>query len=776
MKKLRQLFTMMALGGGMTVIAQPVTLQLRQTEYDIKDMHMIDGTYGFAVGETHWDRDVKAYKGTILRTNDGGHTWDPREIPATEDLWGVHFTDADHGWACGDGGLLLYTEDGGTSWSKMDVGTALDLRSVCFSDASSGWVVGNEEIHELFDEPDAWKSTVWHTSDGGSTWTQQDLPADAGLIQRLYFLSSMEGWALGVKNEQVEPFVQTRCAAYYTGDGGETWIEKYSPDLQFVFTDMDFTDQNHGCLVGFASKSSENGGSIFMTSDGGENWQRKGEDKVLWQVDFIDSLRGYAIGADYAAAWGPPVLRTMDGGASWQKIRMEEHNSQGIYGLAVFEDRVLGLGDKGYLVRSIDPWGDYGEWNGEQLFTQMLIDTLYQFEDVFFINPSKGWVVGQKSTGPQDWAQVIMHTEDGGKHWQEQYSFSSDGAWSHTLRLNAVQFVNENRVLFTDDGGTTWSQQGEGVTEGQLVDLYFIDDRTGWVLTDASSYPDGSAQLLKTTDAGDNWEMVNTGQEALITVGFAIRTGALCFPDGNTGWVLGSRQDLLKTEDGGATWMQMPGPERWINTYDIEFADDLHGIICGEDSVLHTNDGGVTWMSQAVTDRTLAALQFLDSVHGWMVGEYGLIYRTADAGSTWEQVEHDATQAALKSVFFPAPETGWAVGRAGTIAQINPLIISAPIWPASASISFQLYQNQPNPFSDRTVVRFLITEPGNVLLTIYDLQGREVRNLAEGFRGRGMYSITWDRKDAGGLPVRPGIYFYKLVTREGSQSRSMMVY
>jgi photosystem II stability/assembly factor-like uncharacterized protein len=792
MKKTRYLFGLIPLAVSMALTAQPVTLQFRQTEYDIKNLQMIDSVYGFAVGEIHWDRDAMEYKSTILRTSSGGHTWLPQQTPATEDLWGVHFIDPDHGWVCGENGLLLYTVDGGSSWNRVDAGLNMDLKTVFFSDASTGWVAGNEVIHELFGEPDAWKSTVWHTPDGGSSWVKQVLPADAGLIHRLYFRNNMEGWALGVKNEQVEPFVETRCAAYHTEDAGETWIEKYSPDLPFIFTDMDFTDQDHGCLIGFATSSAENGGSIFMTSDGGENWQRTGEANVLWDVDFIDSLRGYAVGADYAAAWGPPVFRTMDGGLNWQKIRMEEHNSQGIYGLAVSEDQVIGLGDDGYMIRSVDPWGDYGEWNGEHLFNQILIDTLFQFEDVFFITPSKGWVVGQRSTGPQDWAQVIMHTDDGGKHWQEQYSFASDGLWSHTLRLNAVQFVNENRgwavgyvedvglsqtsgILFTDDGGTTWSQQGEGITEGQLVDLYFIDDMTGWVLTDAASYPDGSAQLLKTTDAGDTWEMVNTGQDALITVGFAIRTGSLFFPDENTGWILGCRQNLLKTEDGGETWAKIPGPQRWINTFDIEFADNLHGTICGEDSVLFTTDGGMTWMNQTVTDRTLTALQFLDSVHGWMVGEYGLVYLTDDGGFTWKQVEHDATQAALKSVFFPAPETGWAVGRAGTIAQINPLIISAPAWPENAFHSFQLYHNQPNPLSDRTVIQFRIQEPANILLAVYDLQGRKVKVLAAGYRDQGRHHVIWDRTDDHGSFVSPGAYFYRLVTDEGSASRSMIV-
>ena len=193
MKKIRHLFGLIPLAVSMALTAQPVTLQCRQTEYDIKDLQMIDTAYGFAVGEVHWDRDVKVYKSTILRTTDGGYTWFPQQTPAKEDLWAVHFINPDHGWVCGKNGLMLYTGDGGTSWARLDVGTNLDLKSVFFTDASTGWVAGNEVIHELFDEPDAWRGSVWKTTNGGASWTQQNLPADAGLTQRLYFRNSMEG-------------------------------------------------------------------------------------------------------------------------------------------------------------------------------------------------------------------------------------------------------------------------------------------------------------------------------------------------------------------------------------------------------------------------------------------------------------------------------------------------------------------------------------------------------------------------------------------------------
>jgi len=793
MNRLRLMFNLLAISSSITLYAQKVTLQFKQTEYDIKGLHMIDSDLGIAVGESHWDQSLKAYRSTILKTMDGGLTWNRQSVSGSEDLRDVNFPDPDHGWAAGNTGLLLYSDNGGSSWIKKNIGTVLNFKSICFSDSSNGWVVANEEIHYLFEEPDAWKGRVWHTSNGGASWVEQNLPADAGIIHRLYFINNMEGWALGVKNENIDAFVDTRCAAYHTSDGGETWTEKYSPDLDLVFTDIDFPDEDHGFMVGFKSSSGETNGLMFRTSDGGDNWQRSTEENdVLWELEFVDSLRGYTVGADYYSAWGPPVYRTMDGGVSWDKIMMKEHDNQGLYGLSVFENKVMGLGDDGYLIQSLDPWGELPLAHEEQLFTNELIDTLYNFEDVFFITPFKGWAVGQKRVSPYAWGQVIMHTDDGGASWTEQYSMQIDPVWAFAFRLNAVQFISENTgwavgkvhdfgdsissgVLFTNDGGKSWSQQALGVSEGQIVDLFFLDDQIGWALTDRNSYPEDYIRLLKTTDGGMNWEMVSTGQEGSVTIGFAIKTGSLLFQDEQTGWILGAQCDLLKTEDGGVTWTRKLLPEDWTNTFDIGFSSDLKGTVCGEANFM-TTDGGETWGEGLVEDNTLSDLCFIDSTFGWMVGEWGNIYHTSDGGSSWEKIDQEATAAALKSVSFPDNTSGWAAGRGGIIVHIDPSGLSSAYRPSVTDPSIQLLQNHPNPFSIQTEIRYRMTEPGTASLTVFDMNGRKTTTLVEGFRAKGMYSIVWERKDDQNQTVGPGVYIYRLITKEGSTSKSMVVY
>ena len=771
-----------------TISAQTITKQFQETKYNFKDFCMADATTGYGVGGTHWDQSIKKFKSTIIKTSNAGEDWIVQNCDIDDNLWSVHFINANKGWAVGDSGSIVFTENGGDNWGQQEVNTSLNFKSVHFSDELNGWAVANEPIHfdPFNNNPNAWQGKVWHTSDGGAIWTEQTLPSDIGIIHCVYFQNNLSGWAVGVKNHSIDVFVDTYCAAYFTEDGGHTWVEKFSPELKLVFTDISFVDDKHGWLVGFASSSAEDGGTIFRTVDGGENWQRITENHLLWQVEFVDSLKGYAVGTDYIAAWGPPVMRTLDGGQTWEKVHMEKNDLQGLYGLSVNNDRVVAIGDKGYVATSTDPWGEYGWPHGENLFTQKQINSLYEFEDVFFINELKGWVVGQKNAQSGKYGHVILHSEDGGLTWQEQYSFAAEYN-SPGFRLNAIQFVNETTgwavgtgdwaadpeisgILFTDDGGATWTQQAQGVAVGQIVDLFFFDDQKGWALTDANSYPDGSVQLLKTVNGGTSWELINTGQTGLITIGYAIRAGKICFQDSTTGWVLGIRNTLLKTVNGGDNWSSVTLPNEYTNTHSMAFCDQQTGYISGELNFL-TQDGGASWSEDHLIDRTFTDLCFTDPLQGWMVGEWCNIYQTKDKGSTWERVEHSATTAAMKSVTFINEKSGWATGRAGTIIKIdnsNPAEIKVASV-KNAPQSYELYQNHPNPFNPSTTIKYYIPETMSVKLSVYDLLGREIEVLVNEIKTAGTQQVKFNATQLGS-----GLYIYRLQTGNYSAVKKMM--
>lgn len=85
-----------------------------------------------------------------------------------------------------------------------------------------------------------------------------------------------------------------------------------------------------------------------------------------------------------------------------------------------------------------------------------------------------------------------------------------------------------------------------------------------------------------------------------------------------------------------------------------------------------------------------------------------------------------------------------------------------------------LAQNQPNPFGAETRIRFDLPSAGPVSLRVMDVAGRTVRTLVSGPREAGAHSTAWDGRDGAGAPVVAGVYFYRLQTVQGSETRRMV--
>ena len=70
-----------------------------------------------------------------------------------------------------------------------------------------------------------------------------------------------------------------------------------------------------------------------------------------------------------------------------------------------------------------------------------------------------------------------------------------------------------------------------------------------------------------------------------------------------------------------------------------------------------------------------------------------------------------------------------------------------------------LMQNYPNPFSASTIISYKLTGSFETNVKIYDLTGREIVTIANGFQPAGIYQLIWNGKDSKGLSVPSGIYF-----------------
>ncbi len=103
------------------------------------------------------------------------------------------------------------------------------------------------------------------------------------------------------------------------------------------------------------------------------------------------------------------------------------------------------------------------------------------------------------------------------------------------------------------------------------------------------------------------------------------------------------------------------------------------------------------------------------------------------------------------------------------------LVSSSPPTPVVAD-RFELMQNIPNPFNPTTVIPFNVPRGGaQVSLTIYDVSGRRVVELVNGFVAEGRHDMVWTGVDSRGASVASGIYFYRLRSGDAVVTRKMVL-
>ncbi len=114
-------------------------------------------------------------------------------------------------------------------------------------------------------------------------------------------------------------------------------------------------------------------------------------------------------------------------------------------------------------------------------------------------------------------------------------------------------------------------------------------------------------------------------------------------------------------------------------------------------------------------------------------------------------------------VAMPASGTG---GCGGTI-----VTATNDIFPGGNGLGFSqkpvLMKNYPNPFSTQTTFEFLVHQPTNIMVRVFDAQGKYVATAYSGFQQEGEFKYTWNTGD-----LRPGLYFANLYDGNGNLLQS----
>jgi photosystem II stability/assembly factor-like uncharacterized protein len=255
--------------------------------------------------------------------------------------------------------------------------------------------------------------------------------------------------------------------------------------------------------------------------------------------------------------------------------------------------------------------------------------------------------------------------------------------------LMDIQFIGDHgwavgamgTIKRSEDGGGTW-QTVNLASDADLYRVDFVDALHGWAVggrlriaeSNAAMRHDkrgGYAYIYATRDGGKSWQC-QYGERGRLLLG-------LDFIDKNTGYACGERGILLKTEDGGAHWRELPttGTMHWL--YGMTFRDARTGFAVGlRETVIKTSDGGLTWKKLvAPADRQFYGFRPIyrditfNGDTGCIVGQNGTVLISQDGGDSWQPTATFFQPKIrelldLRRVEFVTPREGYAVGEMGT--------------------------------------------------------------------------------------------------------------
>ncbi len=499
---------------------------------------------------------VATTDGAVLRSTDGGRTWQRSGLAGYKGAVTCDFVDASHGWAAGDNGRVWQTVDGGSSWTSEVSGLPSrdSVIQVAFYDRQHGWLLALDNYYG--------GSLALATDDGGAHW-RRCANVNSGAIG-IAATGPQSAWLVANDYSSMGPGLGSGAVLQHTSDGGRRWD---SSSINAPASPLAIASRGNAvCAVGSGIVVSADSGATWRVASSGQDYSFTGASVVsptdLWAVDMNGALLHSTDGTRWAEQDTPVRWASMFAGVC-------------------FPDAA-----NGWVVGSVDQNGDGGvilhTANGGATWAPQLSNLSGPLSGVDFVDDSNGWAVSDEpfpiGIGA---ATCIERTTDGGLTWVPLYV--ANGA-----ALNVVQFrdastgwtggsyqpaPNEDvaAVFATANGGLTWTRQSLPVGTPPLTGLQFLNADIGWAV--GTSF---------------DW---NTGAE--------------------TGWV-------LTTTDGGKTWTRVPAAAGILATT-INFSDALHGWIGGDNGVFATSDGGATWQKVAGGDG-VSAIAASDPQHVWAFG------------------------------------------------------------------------------------------------------------------------------------------------------------
>ena len=381
----------------------------------------------------------------------------------------------------------------------------------------------------------------------------------------------------------------------------------------------------------------------------------------------------------------------------------------------------------------------------------------YESSQGFFIDNKNGWI----NARTESYNYSLLYTKNGGESFEEIYAFPEPG-----IRFYRIQMVDsligygtvygiDTFFLKTTNGGYNWVDKTDtSIMDTDFLNVhYFVNPDTGFYC--------GPNSIYKTINGGELWTKMITPDPGDTLDDYEIIE--LYFHNAQYGWAACSCFEAgfgMKTIDGGENW------ELCIPTYlsemrDVHFFDSLNGGIVGQ-----------SWGSvAALTEDNFNSLSYLHYFpHGintivyqndsiiWVCGS-AILWRSTDKGLSFTVFQDIQIPGIVNPYIYDMQffeNTGYTFGD-GFLLKFEDTLINNISSKEANKDGINVW---PNPTNDIINIQIKSSEPEEVTLTLFSIEGKLERRI-KSLLNPGINRITFNIEN-----IDPGVYF---LTIEGKR-------
>ena len=175
----------------------------------------------------------------------------------------------------------------------------------------------------------------------------------------------------------------------------------------------------------------------------------------------------------------------------------------------------------------------------------------------------------------------------------------------------------------------------------------------------------------------------------------------------------------------------------WLTIEEVDSLPELPDGWIGMGLNIHFGPDGIVFEDTVIISVPYTEQDLLDA--GVTDPEDLIIYYYHSTLGEWSELEIDHVEEAEMLLYMKVIEFCYLT-YVRRPTNVNDTVSSFPG-------TFELSQNYPNPFNPETTMRYVVPEPADVTIRVYNLNGKEVAELHNGRQPAGSYTVTWDALD-----------------------------